>query len=73
MYDEMYDDFFDHLMHYCQVMTLDIRNDELFCKVFPISIQDPTLAWFHHLTPNSIHTFWEMSEAFVAYYLCLTR
>ena len=33
----MYDgtsDSFDHLLHYRQLMTLDIGNDVLFCKVF---------------------------------------
>ena len=37
----MYDgtsDLFDHIMHFKQLMTLDIRNDELMCKVFPASL-----------------------------------
>ena len=37
MYDGTYDPF-DHLMHYRQMMTLDIDNDELLCKVFPASL-----------------------------------
>ncbi|RVW37691.1 hypothetical protein CK203_109477 [Vitis vinifera] len=28
-------DPFDHIMHYRQLMTLDIGNDALLCKVFP--------------------------------------
>ncbi|RVW80977.1 hypothetical protein CK203_054677 [Vitis vinifera] len=33
-------DPFDHIMHYRQLMTLDIGNDALLCKVFPASLQD---------------------------------
>ncbi|RVW58553.1 hypothetical protein CK203_111389 [Vitis vinifera] len=33
-------------MHYRQVMTLDIGNDALLCKVFPASLQGQTLSWF---------------------------
>ena len=29
-------DLFDHLMHYCQVMALDIGDYVLQCKVFPV-------------------------------------
>ncbi|RVW22485.1 hypothetical protein CK203_107224 [Vitis vinifera] len=32
-------DPFDHIMHYWQLMTLDIGNDMLLCKVFPTSLQ----------------------------------
>ncbi|RVW35137.1 hypothetical protein CK203_085882 [Vitis vinifera] len=31
-------DPFDHIMHYRQLMTLDIDNDALLCKVFPASL-----------------------------------
>ncbi|KAL6316256.1 hypothetical protein AAG906_017803 [Vitis piasezkii] len=30
-------DPFDHIMHYRQLMTLDIRNDAMLCKVLPTS------------------------------------
>lgn len=43
MYNGTYDPF-DHLMHYRQVMMLDIRNDELLYKVFLISLQGLALA-----------------------------
>ena len=33
MYDEMSDPF-DHIMHFKQLMTLDIGNNALMCKVF---------------------------------------
>ncbi|KAL6323132.1 hypothetical protein AAG906_027402 [Vitis piasezkii] len=32
-------DPFDHIMHYRQLMTLDIGNDALLCKVFPASLK----------------------------------
>ncbi|RVW56686.1 hypothetical protein CK203_075075 [Vitis vinifera] len=31
---------FDHIMHYRQLMTLDIGNDALLCKVFPATYKD---------------------------------
>ncbi|RVW72070.1 hypothetical protein CK203_054794 [Vitis vinifera] len=49
-------DSFDHIMHYRQLMTLDIGNDALLCKVFPASLQGQALSWFHRLLPNSVIT-----------------
>ena len=72
MYDGSYDPF-DHLMHYWQMIMLDIGNEELLCKVFLASLQGTALAWFHRLPPNCIHSFREMSEVFVAHYLCSTK
>ena len=40
-------DPFDHIMHNQQLMTLDIGNDMLLCKVFPASLQGQALSWFH--------------------------
>ncbi|RVW17602.1 hypothetical protein CK203_096710 [Vitis vinifera] len=37
-------DPFDHIMHYRQLMTLDIGNDALLCKVFPASLQGQALS-----------------------------
>ncbi|RVW17618.1 hypothetical protein CK203_096711 [Vitis vinifera] len=58
-------DPFDHIMHYRQLMTLDIGNDALLCKVFPASLQGQALSWFHRLPPNSVDNFRDLSEAFV--------
>ena len=66
-------DPFDHIMHYRQLMTLDIGNDALLCKVFPASRQGQTLSWFHRLPPNSVDNFRDLSEAFVGQYLCSAR
>ncbi|RVW24874.1 hypothetical protein CK203_079493 [Vitis vinifera] len=63
-------DPFDHIMHYRQLMTLDIGNDALLCKVFPASLQGQALSWFHRLPPNSVGNFKDLSEAFVGQYLC---
>ena len=32
-------DLFNHIMHYRQLITLDIGNDALLCKVFPANLQ----------------------------------
>lgn len=29
---------FDHIMHFKQLMTLNIRNNALLCKVFPANL-----------------------------------
>ena len=33
-------DPFNYIMHFRQLMTLDIRNDALLCKFFPASLHD---------------------------------
>ncbi|RVW22159.1 hypothetical protein CK203_097140 [Vitis vinifera] len=66
-------DPFDHIMHYRQLMTVDIGNDALLCKVFPASLQGQALSWFHRLPPNSVDNFRDLSEAFVGQYLCFAR
>ena len=63
-------DPFNHIMHYRQLMTLDIGNDVLLCKVFPASLQGQALSWFHRLPPNSVDNFRDLPEAFVGQYLC---
>lgn len=55
---------FDY-MHYQQLMTLDIGNDLLLCKVFPVSLQGQTLSWFHWLPTNSVDNFKDLSEVFM--------
>ncbi|XP_010663850.1 uncharacterized protein LOC104882395 [Vitis vinifera] len=71
-YDESSDPF-DHIMHYRQLMTLDIGNDALLCKVSPANLQGQALSWFHRLPPNSVDNFKDLSEAFVGQYLCSAR
>ena len=64
---------FDHIMHYKQLMTLDIGNDVLLCKVFPASLHGQAFSWFHHLPMNSVNNFQDFLEAFMGQYLCSTR
>ena len=66
-------DLFDHIMHFRQLMTLDIRNNALLCKVFPTNLHNQALSWFHYLLKNSMNTLRDISEAFVDHYLCSTR
>ena len=63
-------DPYDYMFHYNQPMTLNASNDHLLCKVFPTSLQGPTLAWFHKLPRNSINSFNELWTAFISQYLC---
>ena len=63
-------DPFDHIMHYRQLMTLDIGNDALLCKVFLASLQGQAFSWFHRLPLSSIDNFRDLLEAFVGQYLC---
>ena len=50
-------DPFDHIMHYRQLMTLDIGNDALLCKVFPAILQGQALLWFHRIPMNYVDNF----------------
>lgn len=68
-YDETSNPF-DHIMNLKQLMTLDMGNDALICKVFLPSLQCLTLSWFHRLSPNSVNMFQDISKAFVGHYLC---
>ena len=72
MYDETSDPF-DHLLHYRQLMTLDIGNNVLLCKFFLTRLHGSTFLWFHRLPQNSINFFHDVSKAFVGYYLCSAR
>ena len=60
-------------MHYRQLMTLDIGNDMLLCKVFPANLKGQALSWFYQLPMNSVDNFRDLYEAFVGQYLCSTR
>ncbi|XP_034709000.1 uncharacterized protein LOC117932071 [Vitis riparia] len=66
-------DPFDHIMHYRQLMTLDMGNDMLLYKVFLASLKGQALSWFHRLPVNSIDNFRDLSEVFVGQYLCSAR
>ena len=63
-YDETSDPF-DHIMHYKQLITLEMGNESLLCKVFPASLHGQALSWCHRLPMNSVNNFRDLSEAFV--------
>ena len=64
---------FDHIIHYKQLMAIDIGNDALLCKVFLTNLQGQTFSWFHRLPMNFVDNFWDLSEALVGQYMCSTR
>ena len=63
-------DPYDHMLHYDQAMTINVRNDHLLCKVFLASLRGPVLAWFHKLPRDLINSFNELWGAFILQYLC---
>ena len=65
-----YNDPYDHMLHYNQVMNLNAKNDHLMCKVFLASLQGPVLTWFHSLPRNSLNSFSELWTVFISQYLC---
>ena len=72
----MYDgstDLYDHMLHFNQTMILSAGNDRLICKVFPVSLKGPALAWFHKLPRGSINPFSDLWAAFISQYLCSVR
>ena len=56
-------------MHYRQLMTLDIGNDELLCKVFPANLHGQVLSWFHRLPKNTVNSFRDLAKPLVGHYL----
>ena len=66
-------DPYDHMLHYNQATTLNAGDDLLLCKDFPVSLRNPTLAWFHKLPRSSIYTFNELWGAFISQHLCSVR
>ena len=61
------------MLHYNQVMNLNVGNDLILCKVFPASLRGPALALFHKLPQNSINTFYELWGEFISQHLCSVR
>ena len=72
MFDDSNDPY-DHKLHFHQAMTSNAGNDHLLCKVFPASVQGPTLVWFHRVPRNSMNSFREIWTIFISQYLCSVR
>ena len=63
-------DSYNHMLHFNQVMILNVGDDRPSCKVFLASLKGPALAWFHKLSWRSINSFNDLWAAFVSQYLC---
>ena len=72
MYDGSSDPY-NHILHFNQVMILNVGDDRLLCKVFLASLKGSALAWFHKLPRGSINSFGELWATFVSQYLCSVR
>ena len=55
------------------MMSLYVIEDEMMCKVFPSSLGDLGLIWFDKLPEHSINSFWELSQAFLARFVTITK
>jgi hypothetical protein len=58
-----------HLRHFQEKMDMYSHDDRIMCRVFPSSLKDVASNWFYSLRPNSLHTFDEVSRAFVDQYI----
>jgi len=47
----------EHIDVYVTQLSLYMTDDNIFCKVFPISLKGATLSWFTRLPPQSIDSF----------------
>ena len=45
------------------------HDDRIICRVIPSSLKDVASNWFYSLRPNSLHSFDEVSRAFVDQYI----
>ena len=59
----------DHILHVRQLMATHKIDDALMCRVFLISLIGSILEWFHQLKSGNIHSFFELTQTFVACYL----
>ncbi|XP_059635687.1 uncharacterized protein LOC132277862 [Cornus florida] len=49
-------------------MALNIENDPLMCKCFPISLSGPALNWFKNLPRGSVDSFRSLCDRFISQY-----
>jgi hypothetical protein len=68
MYDNKADPI-GHINHFRQGMALHLSNDALMCRMFPSSLGPMSLRWFNHLQHSSIHSWDELAEAFVSWFI----
>ncbi|XP_068473732.1 uncharacterized protein [Phaseolus vulgaris] len=58
----------EHLNVYKTQMTLYTTDNNVWCKVFPTSLQGEPLTWFTELPPNSINDFDTLAAKFSTQY-----
>ena len=48
----------DHLDNfYLQLQTLEVRHDDISCRLFPCTLDSHVAAWYHNLPPNPIQNW----------------
>ncbi|KAL2243373.1 uncharacterized protein LOC105157605 [Sesamum indicum] len=61
-------------LHCCEVLNLSgVSSDAIKLKLFPFSLRDEARAWLHSLPAQSITTWEQLSEAFLANYFPPSR
>ena len=50
-------------------MMLETNRDQLLCKVFQRGIIGAAMTWFDQLRPNSISSFYELSESLISQFI----
>ena len=68
---ELYDgtvDPCDHLERYRTLMMIQGANDPLMCLSFPTTLQKSAWAWYSGLAPESMASFEQLEEMFVAHF-----
>ena len=68
---ELYDgtmDLYDHLERYRTLMMIQGAIDPLMCLSFPTTLQKSAWAWYSGLAPESIVSFEQLEEMFVAHF-----
>ncbi|KAK9912526.1 hypothetical protein M0R45_036388 [Rubus argutus] len=60
----------EHIHQYQQEMILESDDERLLFKLFPSSLAGAAHAWFRQLKPNSISSFTQLCQEFIAQYVC---
>ncbi|XP_065624980.1 uncharacterized protein LOC136065555 [Quercus suber] len=63
----------EHVSHFNQRMAVYSRDEALMCKVFPSSLGPVAMRWFDGLSPNSISSFKELTQAFGSRFVTCRR
>ncbi|XP_065622659.1 uncharacterized protein LOC136064628 [Quercus suber] len=63
----------EHVSHFNQRMAVYSRDEALMCKVFPSSLGPVAMRWFNGLSPNSISSFKELTQAFGSRFVTCRR